>query len=183
MRRMARAAVVSSLRDQLYDEGSWAGETHIQKAAFFLQVAAGVPLGYDFILYKHGPFSFDLRDDLSGFRADGLIELKPQAPYGPRLVTTEQGRSLQERFPKTLSLYSPQIKQVASFLGSRGVGELERLGTALLLVKTHAEWSDAQLATEICRLKPHVAKPSALLAVSEVRKFLGQIASASWANA
>jgi len=175
MKRMARAAVVSALRDALDDEGSWTGETHIQKATFFLQEATGVPLGYEFILYKHGPFSFALRDELSSFRADGLVELKPQAPYGPRLVTTEQGKALQERFPKTLTKYHDELQSVAELIGSKGVGELERLGTALLLLKSHAEWDDPQISMELCRLKPHVSEPQALAAVTKVREFLSEV--------
>jgi hypothetical protein len=178
MKLLARAAVVGALRDELEKHGSWAGETHVQKSAFFLQEAAGVPLGYDFILYKHGPFSFDLRDDLSAFRADGLMGLSPQAPYGPRLITTERGHFLQTRFPKTLGRYSRQIDQVARFIGAQGVGELERLGTALLLLKSHPEWSDSRLAAEMCRLKPHVSESRALASISRVRDFLHRVVPA-----
>ena len=39
-----------------------------------------MPLGYDFTLYKHGPFSFDLRDDIHALRADGLLDLEPRPP-------------------------------------------------------------------------------------------------------
>jgi len=176
---MARAAIISKLRDELDDNGSWAGETHIQKSTFFLQEAALVPLGYDFILYKHGPFSFDLRDDLSSFRADGFIELRAQAPYGPRLMNTELGRSIQGQFPKTLSKFGPNIRRVASFINSRGVGELERLGTALLILKEHPDWDSDQVASRMCQLKPHVPEIQALTAVFEVKEFLKETLTAS----
>jgi hypothetical protein len=52
MNQLQRAAILSMLTEALRSKGSWAGETHVQKAAFMLQHAAGVPLDYDFILYS-----------------------------------------------------------------------------------------------------------------------------------
>jgi len=172
MKRLVRAAIVGALTDALVDEGSWAGETHVQKGTFFLQCAAYVPLGYDFIMYKHGPFSFSLRDDLVSFRADGLITLRPQAPYGPRLAMTDQGRRLRDTFPKTITRYNEEIRRVARFLNSRGVGELERLGTALYLRDSHQEWTDKELLSEMRKLKPHVREQQAATALADVRSFL-----------
>ena len=62
MKKSQRDAVLLSLVGEMINKGSWCGETHIQKAAYFLQVLLEVPLEFDFILYKHGPFSFDLSD-------------------------------------------------------------------------------------------------------------------------
>jgi len=44
----------------------------------FLQDLMRVPLELEFILYKHGPFSFDLRSELTSLRADELVKLEPQ---------------------------------------------------------------------------------------------------------
>ena len=60
MDRLRRAALLTRLIQRLRDRGSWCGETHLQKASLLLQDLTGVPLGFDYILYKHGPFSFDL---------------------------------------------------------------------------------------------------------------------------
>ncbi len=67
---------------RLIEKGSWFGETHIQKCIYFLQEYYHVPSGYEYILYKHGPFSFELRDELTVMRADGLLSLIPRPPYG-----------------------------------------------------------------------------------------------------
>ncbi|MCL6557372.1 MAG: hypothetical protein K6U74_00970, partial [Firmicutes bacterium] len=62
---LKRKALLLSLVKAMESQGSWCGETHIQKCSYFLQAMLGVPLGFEFILYKHGPFSFDLRDELT----------------------------------------------------------------------------------------------------------------------
>ena len=55
-------------------------ETHVQKAMYLMQELLEVPTEYSFILYKHGPFSFDLSDELTSFRGDYLLELAPRRP-------------------------------------------------------------------------------------------------------
>jgi hypothetical protein len=63
MNRLQRAALLTELADKLREQGSWCGETHLQKATYFLQTLRLVPTGYDFILSKFGPFAFDLAEE------------------------------------------------------------------------------------------------------------------------
>ena len=91
MDRMRTAALLTRLMEELRNKESWCGETHVQKVAFFAQELTGIPMNFEFILYKHGPFSFDLRDELTALRADGLLKLETQWPYGPRISPTQQG--------------------------------------------------------------------------------------------
>ena len=86
MKTFEQARVVFRLSEALKARGSWAEETHIQKAMYFLQELLGVPTGFEFILYKHGPFSFDLRATLTFMEAEDLIAWQPRNPYGPSLA-------------------------------------------------------------------------------------------------
>ncbi|MGH9866045.1 MAG: hypothetical protein ACRD4H_11580, partial [Candidatus Acidiferrales bacterium] len=154
--------------DELCENDSWCGETHLQKATYFLQDLLQVPTDFDFILYKHGPFSFDLRDELTALRADCLLELRPQLPYGPSLVTTEAGHALEKQYPKTLKKHKKAIRFVAEQLGNKNVSELERLATALFVTLESGQRSTKERANEIHSLKPHVTEQSATSAVEEV---------------
>ena len=62
MNRLEKANLLVRLTERLRANKSWAGETHLQKATYILKRVLGVPVEFDFILYKHGPFSFDLRN-------------------------------------------------------------------------------------------------------------------------
>ena len=105
---------------------SWCGETHIQKATYSLQQLKGVPLNFHFVLYKHGPFSFDLRDELTAMRANGLIAFQiVNESYGPQIVVTKRGNEIQKLFAKTLEEYGKSIRFIGSKLGNKGVVELE----------------------------------------------------------
>ena len=169
MKRLQRAALLAELVERMHANNSWCGETHLQKATFFLQELLGVDLGYDFILYKHGPFSFDLRDELSDFAADKLIRYQPQLPpYGPRITVTTEGKNVQGMYPKMIGGNADKIAFVADKLDARGVQELERLATALFLTLDAPDAAAEKRAEALRNLKPHIPEPAALRAVNEV---------------
>jgi hypothetical protein len=169
MNRSQKAAVLVQLVDRLRAHGSWCGETHIQKSTYFLQELLGTPIELEFILYKHGPFSFDLRDELTSLRADGILELEPQAPpYGPKFTTTRIGEELLKRSPRTLAQYKPAIDFVANALGGRDVADLERLATALYVTREMASGSVIERAQLLHELKPHVPVGIAQNAIKEL---------------
>ncbi len=170
MKRLERAAIITALARSMDDKGSWCGETHLQKATYFLQNLLKVPMAYEFILYKHGPFSFDLHDELTELRADGLLDLVPQPlPYGPKLLPTDAAERLWKRLPKALDQYRPRIAFVAGKLAHMGAVELERVGTALLVsLEFGFDKPVEQRAKEISRLKPHVGQEEAQSALEEL---------------
>ena len=105
--------------------------------------------------------------------ADGLLEIKPQQePYGPKLIPTERGRLLRDRYPKTLARFSCSIGFVADRLGDKGASELERLGTGLLMRLREPERSLDELAEKIHAFKPHVSIKDARGALEEVDEII-----------
>jgi hypothetical protein len=173
MDRIKKAALLLRLIDKLRDKGSWCGETHIQKAVYFLQRLMGVPTEFEFILYKHGPFSFDLRDELTALRADVLIRLEPQWPFGPRIVPTDRSLYIQSLYSKTLATFDDRIGFVAEKLGDKGVAELERLATAFYVTERVGTDRPAdERAEELTRLKPHVTPGNAMSAIEEIDKIM-----------
>jgi hypothetical protein len=173
MKPLAKRALIIALLERMTERGSWCGETHIQKGVYVCQEGLGVPLGYDFILYKHGPFSFDLREDLGSMEADRLLEtfLRPY-PYGPSLSPGPLAGNLLKQFPKTVARYSRQLSFIADHLGQRGVVELERLTTALYVGRELHLKGVKERVNAVRRLKPHIAPDEALEAVHSVDDFL-----------
>lgn len=169
-----RAALISELIDRMNQKGSWAGETHVQKAVFMLQDLFGVPTEYQFQIYKYGPFSFDLRHDLVEYRAKGLLKLTPNPyPYGPSLHPAELSETMRSRFPKMLSKWSGAVDFVTDYLGNKKVSQLERLSTALFLLREDGlEVDDLHIAKRLHELKPHVSLEDAERAAEEARKLI-----------
>ena len=161
MERLKRYAIVISLIEHLRGKGSWCGETHIQKTTYFLQELLRVPLEFEFILYKHGPYSFDLSNELTAMRADMLVELKSQYPYGPSIVPGPTSEQLKRLFPKTLRRYQDKIEFIADKFSDCGVAELERLATAFFIANKSQTIDTRHIATQIHKIKPHISKEQA----------------------
>ena len=151
--------------------GCWCGETHIQKSTYFLQEFMGVPLGLNYIFYKHGPFSFDLNDQLTALRGNGLVDQRSHPPYGPHLHASDTAQPYLNNFPKTIGSFGSAMDFVVHKLASKNVAELERLSTALYVRLEKPEAEDGELAEEMHRLKPHVSVQEALVALGEVAAF------------
>jgi uncharacterized protein YwgA len=153
-----RSAVLISLIDTLQRKGSWCGETHVQKTAFFLQELLSIPLEYNYILYKHGPFSFDLKEDLADLRSDSILKLEPHPPYGPSIDLDVRSAQIKDRYPKTIKKHSAKISFIVDKIGASNVKDLERFATALYIEKQYPECKTLQKKVDkLLELKPHVS--------------------------
>lgn len=182
MDRLRRATLITRLLQNLQEKGSWCGETYVQKAVFFAQRLMKIPLEFDFILYKHGPFSFDLRDELTSLRADGLVQLVPRWPYGPTIMSTDLADRLQDIYGNTLNRYKDRIAYVADKLGSKGVSHLARLATVLYLAQQQGAGEPQcvalglnERANKLSNLKPHISVDQAIAAIQEVDQIIAEV--------
>jgi|ERR1035441_2109550 hypothetical protein len=172
MNRLEAASILLSLTERLKEQGSWAGETHVQKATYVLTKVLSVPLDFEFILYKHGPFSFDLRNEISALRAEGFMAWEIRGlPYGPSLKAGDLGDALKTQFSSAPLKYHNQIDFVARKLGGKDAKALERFATAVF-VTLEEHTPEAGRANRIHKLKPHVSVPEAEAAVMEADEFL-----------
>ena len=161
-----RRTLVTALVKSMRDKDSWAGETHIQKCIFFLQKMLKVPLDYEFVLYKHGPYSFDLRSELAEMRARLYLEVEPRSGYGPSFTLGHWGK----RAAETPSSYSDAVEFVCDEISTKDVRRLERISTAFFIQSEpdNSELNSVEIAKRVIELKPHISFGEARVAVSEV---------------
>ncbi|MBF0235163.1 MAG: hypothetical protein HQK65_19335 [Desulfamplus sp.] len=169
MDRLNNIAITLKLLESLRANESWGGETHLQKSAYLLKEMYNVPLHYEFILYKHGPFSFDMRDELALLQTAGQIQVEPQpVPFGPKLGISPVGQALLQRLPHRWQPYKDQVVQVAQWLSGYGVKKLEQLATALYVIKEMPQDNAAAWKKRLQQYKPHVSDECAEAAVEEI---------------
>src|SRR5262249_43791681 len=114
-------------------------------------------IGYKFVLYKHGPYSFDLRDELTAMKASGIVELAfPQRGYGPSIKLTKFGEKIYDVNKDEIAKYSKISDFVASWFGSKDVRYLERVATAYYISCKHYREPIINRAQRLTVLKPHV---------------------------
>ncbi len=176
MKMLERHAMLAALMQELASRDSWCGETYIQKATYLAQELLGVPFGYAFRLYKHGPYSFEVRDELSAMRADDIVAIQPQSyPYGPKLQPTSLGERVLRTHSSLVEQHRPALRFVAESFGAKGVAELERLSTAYLVTRETASVnSREERAKRLRTLKPHITMPDAVAAMRDVDGLIEQ---------
>ena len=164
-------SMIADLITKLHAKGSWCGETHVQKTAYMAQELYHADLGFDFVLYRHGPYSFDLHDAIGSMRAYKFLdmEIRP-APYGPSLVLTERGEQLRDHFREFSDRFAKQINWAVTHFGNKTVSQLERLTTAHFV--THENGMQGKSvhdrAQRVHELKSHISVNEAMAAVKSI---------------
>ena len=166
MKERQRRALICCLVKEMRQTDSWAAETHIQKCVYFLQAMLNVPIGYEYVLYKHGPYSFDLRRELAVMRARFQLDVEPRYPYGPSFTLGARGGLGLE----LVTQYESAVSFVATEISTKKVGGLERLSTALYVQVESPDLTFEQAAQRISELKPHISTTDARESINEIRK-------------
>ena len=161
-----RRELLCHLIAAMREAGSWVGETQIQKSVMFLQLLLSVPLGYQFVLYKHGPFSFDLRSELAVMRAGLQLDVEYRMHYGPSFTLGKWGIAALEK----PTAYKDEIEFVAERISTEASRPVERISTAFFLTNKYPEKGTAEVARDINRLKPHISVDQALLAIEDAKE-------------
>ncbi|HVY18771.1 MAG TPA: hypothetical protein VHA70_01655 [Bauldia sp.] len=171
-----RYAIVLRMARELISRGSWCGETHLQKSIYLLEKFLGKDFDYDFILYKHGPFSFELRSELAAMRGANLFAfaIRDQR-YGPTVVPTDFGGKIEQS--QDLREVEPFIRFVADWIAKCHVAELERLATALLVIFEMPHGSLEARAQQLHDYKPHISLTEAESAIAIAETKLKEAAS------
>jgi uncharacterized protein YwgA len=153
----------------LRDRNSWAGETHVQKAAFVAKQMKHVPFESEFVLYKHGPFSFEMSTSLVHMRTRNLLKTLQNPGFGPTLEVNEAlWRALDRSAGDYFEQFEDDVSDVCDLLATKNVASLERFATAVYLNSTMPNTSVEERASKLVELKPHIPSDLARAAFDEV---------------
>jgi hypothetical protein len=165
-------AFILEVIEGLHRQGSWTGKTHVQKALSLLRDKGEVNVPFGFVLYRHGPYSFDIQAELDEMRSYGAIEVEPNMQgYG---VVLRSG-NMAEFVKKQTLLNHMEIKaieDVCAFVDGRNVIELERIATASWIRKQEHYKTPEEVVNRLVQLKPHVPKSDAEKADNQVANWL-----------
>lgn len=149
--------------ESLKENGSWTGKTHVQKSLFLLEASSRVEVPFQFVLYRHGPYSFEIEEELELMRSYGAIALEPILGYG---VMLQRGQMAD--FVKREASLRPEeecaIREVCQFVGRKVVAELEKVATAAWIRSREGLTVPDSIAHRLHFLKPHISIDEARLA-------------------
>ncbi len=164
-------ALILDVVEELKGYESRAGKTHVQKAFSLLNARGDIPIPFQFILYKHGPYSFDIEEEMELMKSYSALISVPVQEFGVMLSSGNMADYVKQRAPLSIEEMKA-IKRVCEFVGKRNVLELERISTAAW-IRTQENIQDTnKVAQRLHELKPHVTVEDALKADSEALKLL-----------
>ncbi len=136
--------------------GEICGRKKLQKIVHLLQNLKAVPFGYSFQFSFFGPYSADLKEDVSSLAREELVlETRSETELGNpyRFAAGEKmKRLLQDVAVASMEDWAP----LAQDLNRRTAEELEGLSTVLFLQKIG--WTGAELSEQFALLKPRLSQ-------------------------
>ena len=118
-------ALILAVIEGLQARKSRTGKTHVQKTLFFLKETTAVDVPFEFILYKHGPYSFDIEPEIEQMKSYAAIEIEPSGGYGVELAPS-QNADFVKRKQLLTDGDTATIHRVCEFVDTQGVVNFER---------------------------------------------------------
>lgn len=144
MTDMRRDAVALRFVEMLSESGIYNSLDRMQKAAFGLDFI-GAPLGCEFMMYKHAPYSFDFEGMVTALRARRFLKTAPKEA-GPIWSVTERADQIMRRFPNTIArLESRMAFAVREYAAMSTLPEMGRINTALLIMRKRRDSGEPPL--------------------------------------
>jgi len=164
-------AFILSVVKCLHEHGSWTGKTHVQKSLSLLRDRGDVEVPFVFVLYRHGPYSFEVESGIEEMRSYGAIELEPVQGSGVIIHLGSMAQYVFER-GKLSALEIEAIRGVCKYVDARNVLELERLATASWIRSQEKVRSSQDVVKRLTTLKPHISSKDAEQADADVNDWL-----------
>jgi hypothetical protein len=148
----------------------------MQKLVYLIQETQGVPIGYEFTFYNHGPFSSDLAADLTYLDWVEAIDISfaTGRPGGFVIKSGPKAAHTLAEAGGFVDRYSGEIGRVLTDFGAMTAKELELRATIVFVEKDYNRrgqgLDDESLALQVKELKPQFSPQEIASAIKELRE-------------
>jgi uncharacterized protein len=172
---MEKFGLIVTLAQRIQGKNSRFGKTALQKLVYLAQETQGVPSGYQFTFYNHGPFSSELAGDLSYLDSLGVVNVSyVDNGWGGFII--KAGPEAEETLDHAKEFVGPNnvsINRVVSDFGTMTAKELELSATIVFVAsdfrrRGHDVNGDA-LVTQVHDLKPQFSEREISAAIQELK--------------
>jgi hypothetical protein len=124
---------------------------------YILQDVSKSNFGYKYVIYKHGPYSFDLNNELAAMRSASILEFQfPREGYGPSIAPTMFGERVHDANQENIREYDRIVDFIADWFAGSDVRYLEKIATAYFVTMKNPRVPASERARKLNSLKPHV---------------------------
>jgi len=172
-----KQALVLFIVRKLSEQKGWHGPVFVQRFIYLLQELLDVPLDLFFILYKHGPYSFELAETLTFLTANYLLEFKlPLNHLSPTLVPGKHAAYYDKKFKAEMDAINPRVTWLITKVNDMDFGKLTLLTFALYVLKQlRVQGKDEKkLISEMHQIRPVFSKKQITEAVEALKKLMNE---------
>jgi hypothetical protein len=170
-------ALILAVVEGLKQQGSWTGKTHVQKALFLLDASGRWIVPFRFVLYKHGPYSFDAEAELEQMKSYSALKSDTVEGWYGAVLSPGTNAPLVKRLSPLPGATQEAVEFICRSVGRKKVNELEPLATAAWIRTREGVVDPYKVAERLLQLKPHVGIRMAEEADREARKILDSAGS------
>ena len=165
MNDQERSAVITRIVNGLL-EGGWIGKTHVQKAVFFAQEAAGLDLGFRYVIHHYGPYSFELNAFMESLQYQGLLQIERASDGYGYEVKPGSDTSNQTLAPSV----EKKVSEVTRVLAGQGTSDMELLATAFYVLHRYGgSAEDEPNINRVKELKPRFQREKVINSLKEAQ--------------
>ena len=177
MDRLWQARLVSDVVEALRENGSWTAESHVQKCIYMVKELFDKEVSFRFVPYKHGPYSFELRDEIGRLLSTRVLVSEPARPYGPRIRTRSDSAHLRRQLERVDHGLSDQIAFVAGKIGAMPASDVGLLATGILVLKEQetCKKSSQESLARFRYLKPAVEEETCIKFICDAQKLIQDV--------
>jgi len=153
MERNQRIKLLLHIIDKLHSKGDRNGETNIQKLAYFIIKAKLAPLDYDYVLYNYGPYSFQLKDDLTYIEESRMVCKEPDSSgFGFKYIPNYEMDFVDETLKETR--FQSKIDQLIIKFRQIPAKNLGLIATYMYIYDKNQDIDDENLINAVHNIKP-----------------------------
>ena len=145
-------AILHDVTSRLKDTG----KIPLQKLAYFLQEALGIPTKYRFRMHHYGPYAEALETNLSRLNFTGYIDIQPGSQgHGVHITSIDDP---EEEWIKLLHPYRELIDRGIETFGSWSTPKLELAATIHFVNKLQPDTPAEGILARVKSLKPKLSE-------------------------
>ncbi len=184
MDRLCQARFVSDVVGALRENGSWTAESHVQKCIYMVKELFDAEVPFCFVPYKHGPYSFELRDEIGRLLSARVLVSEPARPYGPRIRSRSDSAHLRRQLERVNHGLSEEIVFVAGKIGEMPASDVGLLATGILVLKEQdtLEVSSQESLIRFRCLKPAVEEETCIKYIGKARRLLQDVKKSDYSR-
>jgi hypothetical protein len=168
--QFGKHALILAVVEGLKREGSWTGKTHVQKTLYLLQASGALEVPFAFVLYKHGPYSFDAEAELEQMKSYAALDSRTVEGWYGAVLGPGSNAALIKRLNPLPAAVQEAVDFICRAVGCKTVAELEPLATVAWIRTREGLVEPDAVVERLRQLKPHVGIREAEEADREARR-------------